>query len=146
MLWSNSRKGSGRDGCLSLLTVCIYPQAGILTTKFNTMNKISNNHKTVNESRNPRLKVGAVIARFSLFSTGFIQVYFVAVNTYFIANEMYLGVLIAAFMISLIWSFNVKKVAFGSTTDRVAYALGATCGSLVGLWSSSFIASVLNGL
>lgn len=110
------------------------------------MNKIFNNHKTVNEAHNPRLRVGAVIARFSLFPTGFIQVYFVAVNTYFIANEMYLGVLIAAFMISLIWSFNVKKVAFGSTTDRVVYALGATCGSLVGLWSSSFIASVLNGL
>ena len=118
------------------------PADGILTTKFNTMNKISNNHRTVNEVRTPRF----VIARFSLFSTGFIQVYFVAVNTYFIANEMYLGVLIAAFMISWIWSFNVKKIAFGSTADRVVYALGATCGSLVGLWSSSFIASVLNRL
>jgi hypothetical protein len=102
--------------------------------------------KLLNKASNPPLRKGVVIARFSLFSTGFIQVYFVAVNTYFIANEMYLGVLIAAFMISLIWSFNVKKVAFGSTTDRVVYALGATCGSLVGLWSSSFIASVLNGL
>ena len=102
--------------------------------------------KTINKQPKPALRLGAVIDRFSLFSTGFIQVYFVAVNTYFIANEMYLGVLIAAFMISLIWSFNVKKVAFGSTTDRVVYAFGATCGSLVGLWSSSFIASVLNGL
>lgn len=82
----------------------------------------------------------------SLFSTGFIQVYFVAVNTYFIANEMYLGVLIASFYISLIWSFNVKKVAFGSASDRITYALGATFGSLAGLWSSSFIASVLNVL
>jgi hypothetical protein len=79
-----------------------------------------------------------------LFTTGFIQVYFVAVNTYFIANEMYLGVLIAAFMISLIWSFNVKKVAFGSTTDRVVYALGASIGCLAGLWSSSFIALIVN--
>jgi hypothetical protein len=102
--------------------------------------------KLSNEAQNPPLREGVVIARFSLFTTGFIQVYFVSVNTYFISNEMYLGVLIAAFMISLIWSFNVKKVAFGSTTDRVVYALGATCGSLVGLWSSSFIASVLNGL
>lgn len=100
----------------------------------------------MNTPLNPHLQQTNVIARFSLFSTGFIQVYFVAVNTYFIANEMYLGVLIAAFMISLIWSFNVKKVAFGSTYDRVVYALGATLGSLVGLWSSSFIASVLNGL
>lgn len=82
-------------------------------------------------------------ARVSLFSTGFVQVYFVSVNTYFLAKEMYLGVFVAAFMISLIWSFNVKKVAFGSTTDRVVYAFGATFGSLVGLWSSSFIALVL---
>ena len=81
---------------------------------------------------------------FTLFLTGFIQVYFVAVNTYFIAKEMYFGVLIAAFMISLIWSWNVKRVAFGSTTDRIVYAFGASCGSLVGLWSSSFIASFIN--
>lgn len=102
--------------------------------------------QNINKQQNPALRLGAYIARFSLFSTGFIQVYFVAVNTYFIANEIYLGVLIAAFMISLIWSFNVKKVAFGSNTDRVVYALGATFGSLVGLLSSSFIASVLNGI
>ena len=87
-----------------------------------------------------------LLARLSLFSTGFIQVYFVSVNTYFLAKEMYLGVLVAAFMISLIWSFNVKKVAFGSTPDRVVYSIGATLGSLIGLWSSSFISSVLNGL
>lgn len=100
----------------------------------------------IRKSNDTRLRLGDIIALFSLFSTGFIQVYFVAVNTYFIANEMYLGVLIAAFMISLIWSFNVKKIAFGSLSDRVVYALGATCGSLVGLWSSSFIALVLNEL
>ena len=105
-----------------------------------------NINKTQSEPVSPALSKGAVIARLSLFSTGFIQVFFVAVNTYFIANELYFGVLIAAFMISLVWSFNVKKVAFGSTTDSVVYAFGATCGSLVGLWSSSFIASVLNGL
>ena len=83
-------------------------------------------------------------ARFTLFSTGFIQVYFVSVNTYFLAKEIYLGVFVAAFMISLIWSFNVKRVAFGSTYDRVVYALGATLGSMLGLWSSSFIADGIN--
>lgn len=69
-----------------------------------------------------------------LFLTGFAQVFFVSINTYFLANEMYLGVLIAAFMISLIWSFNVKKVAFGTNIDRVVYAAGATIGSVAGLW------------
>ena len=77
--------------------------------------------------------------RISLFFTGFVQVYFVSVNTYFLSKEIYLGVLIAAFMISIIWSFNVKRIAFGTTTDRIFYSLGATAGSLFGLWSSSFI-------
>ena len=77
-----------------------------------------------------------------LFITGFIQVYFVSVNTYFLAKEMYIGVLIAAFMISLIWSFNVKKVAFGSVMDRVTYASGATLGSLAGLYCSSLIGQI----
>jgi hypothetical protein len=81
-------------------------------------------------------------AKSALFATGFIQVYFVSVNTYFLAKEMYLGVLIAAFMISLIWSFNVKKVAFGSIIDRVTYAAGATLGSLAGLYCSSLIRAI----
>jgi hypothetical protein len=69
-----------------------------------------------------------------LFLTGFAQVFFVSINTYFLAHEMYLGVLVAAFMISLIWSFNVKKVAFGTNMDRIMYAFGATLGSVIGLW------------
>ena len=74
-----------------------------------------------------------------LFTTGFIQVFFVSVNTYFLAKEFYIGVLIAAFMISIVWSFNVKKIAFGSFTDRIVYALGASMGSAFGLLFSSFI-------
>jgi len=80
--------------------------------------------------------------KYYLWFTGFIQVYFVAVNTYFLAKEMYVGVLFASFMISLIWSFNVKRVAFGSRWDRVVYALGAMSGSVMGLWSSSWIANL----
>lgn len=82
----------------------------------------------------------------SLFLTGFVQVFFVSVNTYFLANETYVGVFFAAFMISLIWSFNVKKVAFGSLADRIIYSLGATAGSLIGLLSSSFITSMLKSI
>jgi hypothetical protein len=78
-----------------------------------------------------------------LFSTGFVQVFFVAVNTYFLAKENYLGVLAASFMISLIWSFNVKKVAFGSLVDRLSYAIGAAAGSVFGLFSSSFLSEII---
>lgn len=80
---------------------------------------------------------------FQLFFTGFTQVFFVAVNTVFLAKEIYIGVFFAAFMISFVWSFNVKRVAFGTNQDRIIYAFGAALGSLMGLWSSAFIASII---
>lgn len=78
-------------------------------------------------------------ARFYLGFTGFAQVFFVSVNTFFLAKGFYLGVLIAAFAISLIWSFNVKKVAFGSFRDRLIYSIGAALGSVAGLYFSTLI-------
>lgn len=71
--------------------------------------------------------------RLKLFLTGFTQVFFVAINTYFLSKEFYIGVFICGFIISLIWSWNVKKVAFGTLKDRLFYALGAAFGSLIGL-------------
>lgn len=70
---------------------------------------------------------------FSLFATGFLQVFFVAINTYFITQRNYIGVLIVSFAISFIWSFNVKRIAFGDTMDRVIYSFGAATGGLTGL-------------
>lgn len=75
--------------------------------------------------------------------TGFIQVYFVAVNTVFLSRAMYGGVVIAAFLVSFTWSFNVKRVAFGSTADRVIYSLGAMTGSVIGLAMSDFLIRLL---
>lgn len=68
-----------------------------------------------------------------LFITGFTQVFFVAINTYFISKAIYGGVLIFGFLISFVWSWNVKKVAFGTIQDRIWYSFGAGIGSLVGL-------------
>jgi hypothetical protein len=78
-----------------------------------------------------------------LFTTGFIQVYFVAINTYLISNENYIGVLLASFMISIIWSFNVKKVAFGSLLDRMLYSFGAASGGVVGLFTSANLFKII---
>ena len=74
-----------------------------------------------------------------LFITGFVQVFFVAVNTYFLSKIFYVGVFFCGFMISFIWSWNVKKVAFGTMSDRVVYALGAAVGGLLGLLVSTLI-------
>ncbi len=71
-----------------------------------------------------------------LFITGFVQVFFVAVNTHFLANGFFVGVFVTSFMISIIWSHNVKKVAFGDILDRLTYSSGAAFGALAGLGSS----------
>lgn len=74
-----------------------------------------------------------------LFSTGFLQVFFVAINTYFLAQANFIGVAFASFAISFIWSHNVKKVAFGSIRDRLIYSFGAMCGALAGLGLAVFM-------
>ena len=68
-----------------------------------------------------------------LLITGFVQVFFVAANTYLIAQRLYVGIFFAAFWISIIWSWNVKRVAFGTMNERIIYSLGAALGSVCGV-------------
>lgn len=72
--------------------------------------------------------------RVKLFGTGFVQVILVAVNTYLIAKHRFAETFVVGFLISFVWSLNVRKVAFGTMEDRIAYSLGAAFGSLSGLY------------
>ncbi len=67
------------------------------------------------------------------------QVVLVSVNTYQIAHKHYVGVFLVGIAISLVWAWNVKRIAFGTWTDRVVYAFGAGIGSLSGLLISALI-------
>lgn len=78
-----------------------------------------------------------------LFIIGFTQVFFVAANTYFISSGYYLGTYICSFIIPIIWSFNVKRIAFGTLNDRITYAFGAGTGAIVGLAVSNLIFKTL---
>lgn len=68
------------------------------------------------------------------FLTLFLQVGLVAINTLLIARGLFLGVFIVSFMISLLWAFNVSKIAISTINQKLTYALGAGCGSIVGLY------------
>jgi len=74
-----------------------------------------------------------------LFFTAFLQVFLVAANTLFIANLFYPGVIIAGFGISWFWSGNVRRVAIGSTKDRLIYSTGAMLGGLSGVITANLI-------
>lgn len=85
-------------------------------------------------------------AKIELFITGTVQVFFVAVNTVFLSQSLYLGVGISSFLISMIWSYNVKKIVFGTIIDRVLYSLGAMTGSLLGLFISKYLSTLIQQL
>jgi hypothetical protein len=67
--------------------------------------------------------------------TGGVQVYFVALNTVLIAKDIVIGIFFTSFTISFIWSYNVSKIAFSDTSQRLVYALGAAVGSVLGYYT-----------
>lgn len=75
----------------------------------------------------------------NLFITAFAQVFLVVLNTYFISNSFELGIAICGFFISFVWSYNVRKVAFGTITERIVYSLGAMAGSLAAFYLGQMI-------
>lgn len=81
-------------------------------------------------------------SRVSLFLTGFLQVMFIAMNTVFISKSMLIPMVISGFLISIIWTLNVKKVVFGEWIDRVVYALGASVGTAAGFIVANFIREI----
>jgi hypothetical protein len=46
---------------------------------------------------------------------------------------------VVGFLISFLWKFNVKKLAFGNLSNRIFYALGAATGSAIGVLLGSLI-------
>ena len=74
---------------------------------------------------------------------GFIQVFLVVANMYFIANKVILGIIILAFLINYIWSHNVRKIAFGKELDRIIYSIGATSGAISGYYSAVKVVKLL---
>lgn len=74
-----------------------------------------------------------------LFATGFLQVLLVTIQTYLIAHSHYAGVAVFGFLISFVWTHNVKKIAIGGLKDSTIYSLGASSGALLGLSLANLI-------
>ena len=82
-------------------------------------------------------------SKWALFLTAMIQVTFVAMNVTFIAHGEIIPMLLTGFMISLIWTFNVKRIALGGWLDRLTYANGAMLGTGLGYIISQWINKLL---
>ncbi len=67
-----------------------------------------------------------------LFGTAFMQVLFVSANIYFVSNSMWVAVAVTSFLISYLWTINVKKIAISNIIDRLIYSTGAMVGGVAG--------------
>lgn len=68
-----------------------------------------------------------------IFIQSFFQVGLVAVSTILITKGYLVGVFIVSFLISLLWAFNVSRVAISTLNQKLTYSLGAGFGSVTGI-------------
>lgn len=68
-----------------------------------------------------------------IFFQSFFQIGLVAINTVLISKQLFIGVFIVSFLISLLWAFNVSKVAISTFNQKLTYAFGAGFGAVFGL-------------
>lgn len=71
-----------------------------------------------------------------LFFQGCIYVGLQAANVVQLARHHYVGAFIVGFLISLVWSRNVKDISCRSGWAGVVYSFGAACGTVIGLFIS----------
>ncbi len=82
--------------------------------------------------------------RLHTFLMAWLQVSLISANTWLIASGRLWPAAICGFAISLVWTFNVKRVAFGSIADRLVYALGASAGTVTGLLLAPWLARLVH--
>lgn len=78
-----------------------------------------------------------------LFSTGMLQVTFVAMNVNFISHSKIFLMLATGWIISWLWSSNVRKISFGTMNDRIVYPTGAMVGTGIGYFISKYLVTII---
>jgi hypothetical protein len=67
------------------------------------------------------------------FFQSFFQVGLVSVSTILITQHLYWGIFIVGFLISLLWTFNVSRIAVSTLNQKLTYSLGAGIGAVCGV-------------
>lgn len=69
----------------------------------------------------------------SIFFSSLLQIFFVSVNTIMISKELVIQAGICGFLLSLIWTFNIRRIGLASWGERISYCLGAGIGTSSGI-------------
>jgi len=63
----------------------------------------------------------------------------VSLNTILLAHKQIASSIAVAGLISYVWTFNVKRAAFGSQMEKLIYSAGAASGAAVGLYIAGLV-------
>lgn len=69
----------------------------------------------------------------SIFFSSLLQIFFVSVNTILISKELVIQAGICGFLLSLVWTFNIRRIGLASWGERISYCLGAGLGTSGGI-------------
>ena len=69
----------------------------------------------------------------SIFLSSLLQIFFVSVNTILISKELIIQAGICGFLLSLVWTFNIRRIGLASWSERISYCLGAGLGTSGGI-------------
>ena len=67
------------------------------------------------------------------FFQSFLQIGLVSISTVLITKHLYYGIFVVAFLISLLWTFNVSRIAVSTIKQKLIYSLGAGAGAVSGV-------------
>jgi hypothetical protein len=79
----------------------------------------------------------------SIFFSSSLQIFFVSVNTILISKEMIIQAGICGFLLSLVWTFNIKRIGIASWGERISYCLGAGIGTSSGIIFIKMISKII---
>jgi len=68
-----------------------------------------------------------------IFFSSLLQIFFVSVNTILISKEMVIQAGVCGFLLSLVWTFNIRRITIASWAERISYCLGAGIGTSSGI-------------
>ena len=69
----------------------------------------------------------------SIFLSSLLQIFFVSVNTILISKEMVIQAGVCGFLLSFVWTFNIRRITIASWGERISYCLGAAVGTSSGI-------------
>jgi hypothetical protein len=68
-----------------------------------------------------------------IFFQAYFQIGLVAISTILITKHYYFGIFIVSALISLLWTYNVSRIAVSTFKQKIFYSIGAGAGAVSGV-------------